>query len=601
MTPSDPRLLACAAMAGIVFVACASDRAPPDPLSHDHDHGRTGKVSQDLSAAALFGTSLGTKQLALSFDDGPGSRTLELSTYLKNRGIAATFFVNSQCFDVGNGCGNTLPAATVLAQLVADGHIVANHTRDHKDLTSLAEFPNTPAGNAAMIKELSDVDAVIAPYVPGTKFMFRAPYGGYDNRVYNVLHASAMDKYVGHIEWDIGGARTATTAADWACWQNNPKLTSKACGDLYIQETNAVGKGIVLMHDADYGNVGNTDPLNGTGNTIDMVKYMVPLLEAAGYTFKRVDQVPAVAALFPAPPCDPTCATCTGPGANQCTSCDAGRYLSGGQCLVCATCAANQYQASACTANANTVCGACNAACATCSGPSANECTSCGAGKYLNGTACATCSVCAAGTYEAAACTEASDTVCSPCDASCAACSGPAPADCGSCPPKYYLGGGICNACAVCAAGSYASTACTATANTKCTACPPGTSAAAGASTCAPCASGTFSAGGAAACTACGDCDDANACTEDRCDPVRGCVHASVPGCSTPAPQADAGTVDAGSPDVDAEVDAGTTPTGDGAEDGCSVTGASKRRVDAATLLFGALGAAIVLRRRRRP
>jgi peptidoglycan/xylan/chitin deacetylase (PgdA/CDA1 family) len=265
--------------------------------------GTTTKTRQALGSAPIFGASLAAKQLALTFDDGPGSRTLELSAYLKAQGIKAGFFVNGQCFE-GGGCGNGQPASVVLAQLVADGHVVANHTHRHYDLTNTTQFPATPAGDTAIINELSLTDAIIAPYVAHKRFMFRAPFGAFDARAYNVLHASPMDKYVGHIEWDIGGQRTATTGADFACWQNDPKLTSKGCGDLYIMETNYQGKGIVLMHDADLGNVGNTNPTSGTGNTIDMVKYMVPLLKVAGYTFVRVDEVPAINALLP--PIPPT-------------------------------------------------------------------------------------------------------------------------------------------------------------------------------------------------------------------------------------------------------------------------------------------------------
>jgi peptidoglycan/xylan/chitin deacetylase (PgdA/CDA1 family) len=178
-----------------------------------------------------------------------------------------------------------------------------------------------------MVSELTQTDTIIAPYVVANRFMFRAPFGAYDANVYGALQASPMSKYVGHIDWEVGGQRTATTAADWACWQTAPQLTAKACGDLYIQEIDAVGKGIVLMHDADYGQTANNDPNAGTGNTVIMVKYMVPLLKAKGYTFVRVDEVPEIAALLPplppppadagtdgdAPPPPPTPTTTTPP------------------------------------------------------------------------------------------------------------------------------------------------------------------------------------------------------------------------------------------------------------------------------------------------
>jgi hypothetical protein len=53
------------------------------------------------------------------------------------------------------------------------------------------------------------------------------------------------------------------------------------------------------MHDADYGDVANHSLTSGQGNTIDMVKYMVPLLKQQGYSFVRLDEVPDLAAAFP--------------------------------------------------------------------------------------------------------------------------------------------------------------------------------------------------------------------------------------------------------------------------------------------------------------
>jgi len=253
--------------------------------------------SQGLVSVGYKGTSLGPKQLALTFDDGPGRQTLAISAYLKSRNIPAGFFVN----------GRSVPSRpTALPGIYADGHVVANHTQNHYDLNSTARFPLDPAGEAALVAEVALTDTLIAPYVPNGRFLFRAPYGNLGARPYGLLHASAMDKYVGQVLWDIGGEREGTYGADWACWENAPQLTSKACGDLHLNEIRAVGRGIVLMHDADKGpGIDNHDPDNGIGNTLDMVKYLVPILEAEGFTFVRIDHVPALDALLPPLPVVP--------------------------------------------------------------------------------------------------------------------------------------------------------------------------------------------------------------------------------------------------------------------------------------------------------
>lgn len=275
-----------ALLATLGTIAACSGAEGGDPTRPE----RTCSGAQALSAAPYAGGSLGGKQIALTFDDGPASGTEALSTYLASQGIPAAFFVNGK---------NLAAYPNALAKLVADGHVIGNHTHDHADLTDKSVFPLNATGNAKLVTALSATDALIAPFVPNGRFMFRAPYGAFDARDYSVLHASAMDKYVGHIGWDIGSTRTSTTAADWACWQYNPQLTSKACGDLYASEIQSVGRGIVLMHDADYGNPGNHNATSGLGNTVDMVKYLVPLLKARGYTFVRVDAVPAIASALP--------------------------------------------------------------------------------------------------------------------------------------------------------------------------------------------------------------------------------------------------------------------------------------------------------------
>ena len=225
--------------------------------------------------------------------------------------------------------------------------------------------------------------------------------------------------------------------------------------------------------------------------------------------------------------CDASCATCSGDTASDCTGCAAGKYLDGGVCKTCSSCADGTYQATACTATANAVCTACDASCATCNGPSATSCTSCGTGKYLDGGVCNTCSSCVADTYQAAACTATANTVCADCDVSCATCTGPSATHCTYCAAGRYKRDNQCVSCRTCAAGTYSSAPCSATADSVCSGCPAGTYA---------------SAPGATACTACGNCDDGDPCTTDACNPTLGCTHTLTNACELDASAvADAG------------------------------------------------------------
>jgi peptidoglycan/xylan/chitin deacetylase (PgdA/CDA1 family) len=300
----------------LALVAACASSADDGGGDGDARSGSAGLSFASGGDSGYTGTSLGGKQLALTFDDGPGSQTLALSSWLAGQGIRATFFVNGHCFGssvTSNGqCQQNASAtpASILGQVEADGHLVGNHTTDHYDLTTLSD--------SQIVSEVTTTDTIISPFVAGGHFVFRAPFGAWSAHDYTVLHASPMDKYVGPVSWDVGGAMTSRYAADWDCWQNLDGygvMTTKACGDRYLNEIGDVGRGIVLMHDADYGNVTNHSLTSGQGNTIDMVKYIVPILKSQGYTFVRLDEVPDIASALgatppPPPPTDAGTVTC---------------------------------------------------------------------------------------------------------------------------------------------------------------------------------------------------------------------------------------------------------------------------------------------------
>jgi len=322
------------------------------------------------AAAQLTGADLGDKELVFTFDDGPGPAAVTgaLGSYLRSRPspVPATFFVNGACIaptGLDNGsCGApTAGAEAILAQLVADGHTIANHSTTHRDLTRIRDADD-------LVADITETDLRIAPYVAWNRLYLRAPFGSWSGTVHARLDASPMTKYVGPIYWNAGGGPIDQGfAADWECWQRG--MSSRACGDLYLSEIRAARKGIVLFHDASAGR---------NGNTLDMIRYIVPILEGEGFTFKTLEDVPAIRALLPA--CDPSCATCSGPGANACTACKPGNTLTAGTCAPCTggfcnTCPENQWAArdgcrpctvcpdgtsatTACTGTADTICQA---------------------------------------------------------------------------------------------------------------------------------------------------------------------------------------------------------------------------------------------------
>jgi peptidoglycan/xylan/chitin deacetylase (PgdA/CDA1 family) len=278
-----PRLLPAAfvvATIGAWLTACSHNNSSTSD--------RVCNAAQAISDMRYRGSDLPPKTLALTFDDGPGARTLELSHWLRDQGIRAGFFVNGRMLTDG---------VAILGEIVADGHVIGNHTQTHADLTTLTA--------AQIVAELEQTDELIAPFLPDGRFLFRPPFGAYTEKTFAIIESSPMKKYVGPVDWDIGSQMGPSQAADWDCWSPNGASTPavldvKTCGDLYLAEIHAVSRGIVLMHDPYF--IDN-DPLKG--GTVDMVKTIVPILVAEGFTFVRVDEVPSIATVVPPPSAPP--------------------------------------------------------------------------------------------------------------------------------------------------------------------------------------------------------------------------------------------------------------------------------------------------------
>mmetsp|Transcript_22780 Transcript_22780/g.26417 ORF Transcript_22780/g.26417 Transcript_22780/m.26417 type:complete len:178 (+) Transcript_22780:66-599(+) len=98
------------------------------------------------------------------------------------------------------------------------------------------------------------------------------------------------------------------------------------------------------------------------------------------------------------------CTTCDSSSNTTCATCSPGFYLNASNSSICAACnsscanctAAGNDKCTACasgyfnnTVNGTSTCNACSAGCSVCS--AANNCTTCAAANYLNGSACSAC------------------------------------------------------------------------------------------------------------------------------------------------------------------------------------------------------------------
>ncbi|MBN9165685.1 MAG: hypothetical protein BGO98_20325 [Myxococcales bacterium 68-20] len=256
-------LLLVATSACVASAGCAVD-ADSDEGEYDETQAGDGATTEDelVAERQLNGSELPAKTLSLTFDDGPGRRTAELADYLAEKGVKGAFFINGSKVAGRQGA---------VDKIVGRGHLLANHTHNHKQLTALSA--------TSIVKEIADTDAIIAAAQPEGPWVVRAPFGAWNAGVARAINATAMKKYVGSVFWDEGGALTANAAADWDCWGKG--VSVQRCGDLYLKEIRAKKRGIVLMHDIH-------------DKTVDMVKYILPTLIAEGYKFTALEEVPSV-------------------------------------------------------------------------------------------------------------------------------------------------------------------------------------------------------------------------------------------------------------------------------------------------------------------
>lgn len=144
-----------------------------------------------LPARAANTQDCGAKLLAITFDDGPGKYTGKLLDGLADRGIHATFFVNGV---------NASGWPETLKRIVNEGHQLANHTYNHKNLNTCS---------AQTVKyEIDAVQALITAAGGDENAYIRAPYGNANKTVKSVVTAPLIYWSVDPEDWKYRNAAT---------------------------------------------------------------------------------------------------------------------------------------------------------------------------------------------------------------------------------------------------------------------------------------------------------------------------------------------------------------------------------------------------------
>ncbi len=214
-------------------------------------------------AAQLFGPtvrrlpkSLGTRTLALTFDDGPNPAiTPRLLDLLNKHEVRATFFL----------IGRFARACPELAhEIAARGHTAGNHTDTHPNLIWLS--------NERLAEELGRCQASVAEATrAGAPRWMRPPYGFRGPHLDAAVRRQGL---AGVVMWSV-------IAYDW-----KPQPASRLVERLRrVAHESGRGGDIVVLHDGDHRALGGARE-----HVLDALEYWLPRWRDAGLEFVTMDQ-----------------------------------------------------------------------------------------------------------------------------------------------------------------------------------------------------------------------------------------------------------------------------------------------------------------------
>ena len=184
-------------------------------------------------------------KIALSFDAAWGNEdTQKILEILKKHDVRVTFFMTG-------GWVESYPDD--VKAILAAGHDLGNHSENHKNMSQLSD--------AEKKEELMSVHQKVQELTGYEMFLFRPPYGDYDNAVVNV----AKDCGYFTIQWDVD-------SLDWKDYGVDSIIKT-------VTEHKHLGNGsIILCH-------------NGAKYTAEALDTLITTLKEKGYTFVPISEL----------------------------------------------------------------------------------------------------------------------------------------------------------------------------------------------------------------------------------------------------------------------------------------------------------------------
>lgn len=200
---------------------------------------------------AFTGLARGTKQIALTYDDGPNDpHTLQLLEILAKHNVKATFFM------IGRYAQQRPDIAREVARA---GHAVGNHTFTHPLLTFKSD--------AEIRRELSGCRAALSDAVGQHTNLFRPPFGGRRPAILRIARELGMEP----VMWNL-------TGYDWTA-PPATEIVRKAASKIR-------GGDVILLHDGGHREMGAN-----RCQTVAATDVLVPSYKAEGYDFVTIPRM----------------------------------------------------------------------------------------------------------------------------------------------------------------------------------------------------------------------------------------------------------------------------------------------------------------------
>jgi peptidoglycan/xylan/chitin deacetylase (PgdA/CDA1 family) len=193
----------------------------------------------------------GTKQLALTYDDGPNDpHTLRLLEVLAKHNVRATFFLIGRYVQ---------QRPEIVREVVKAGHVIGNHTFMHPLLTFKS--------SAEARKELTDCRSAIQDAVGKHSNLFRPPFGGRRPAVLRIARELGLEP----IMWNV-------TGYDW----NAPPavvIEKKVSSQMR-------GGDVILLHDG-----GHKQMAADRSQTVLATDHLITRYKSEDYDFLTIQQM----------------------------------------------------------------------------------------------------------------------------------------------------------------------------------------------------------------------------------------------------------------------------------------------------------------------